>query len=288
MDMRGTIDERIKDIALKFGSVVPNSKLHQFPKELSALSNLLFHLRRGPLLGSIIGHEDERSFLRNLFLNASSDLSLRMVAPRCLMHREGALLRNYQLMTLQCSLIQLLFLTMVQMSSFGCWELLSDCYSHAYIKLVLGAELAADEGRSAAALAACRTLAEEITELRFLAPRILAFKEGTSQARYFVSRLIPAHKDPPYEQEARFPQLRSLTIEQRMKLKTSFIHFDDPSFSDMLLESNTNFLFLPPSSHLLSSSLFRAIFMPHVWDADLLISLSQMSIQYRFAFWDGD
>lgn len=39
-----------------------------------------------------------------------------------------------------------------------------------------GAELAADEGRSAAALAACRTLAEELTELRFPAPRILAFK----------------------------------------------------------------------------------------------------------------
>ena len=40
-------------------------------------------------MGSIIGHEDERSVLRNLFLNASFDLSLRMVAPRCLMHREG-------------------------------------------------------------------------------------------------------------------------------------------------------------------------------------------------------
>jgi len=69
-------------------------------------------------------------------------------------------------------------------------------------------------------------LAEELTECRFPAPRILAFKvnflyyhtqfhtllirfetgnlhlkqEGSSQARYFVSRLIPAHKDPPYEQ----------------------------------------------------------------------------------------
>ena len=86
-------------------------------------------------------------------------------------------------------------------------------------------------------MAACRTLAEELTELRFPAPRILAFKvlfplispnilltvhcfvfillairqkkepndlvllqEGSSQARYFASRLIPAHKDPPYEQ----------------------------------------------------------------------------------------
>lgn len=39
-----------------------------------------------------------------------------------------------------------------------------------------GAELAADEVKSAAALAACRTLAEELSEVRFPAPRILAFK----------------------------------------------------------------------------------------------------------------
>lgn len=38
-----------------------------------------------------------------------------------------------------------------------------------------GAELASQEGKSAAALAACRTLAEELTEKRFPAPRILAF-----------------------------------------------------------------------------------------------------------------
>jgi len=88
VDMQKTIDERVKDIALKFGSQVPKSKLYRFPKELSLLPELLFHLRRGPLLGSIIGHEDERSVLRNLFLNASFDLSLRMIAPRCLMHRE--------------------------------------------------------------------------------------------------------------------------------------------------------------------------------------------------------
>nr|DAD38466.1 TPA_asm: hypothetical protein HUJ06_009107 [Nelumbo nucifera] len=89
IDMRMVIDERVKDIALKFGSQLPKSKLYQFPKELSSLPENLFHLRRGPLLGCIVGHEDERSVLRNLFLNASFDLSLRMVAPRCLMHREG-------------------------------------------------------------------------------------------------------------------------------------------------------------------------------------------------------
>lgn len=89
LDMRATIDERVKDIAVKFGSQLPKSKLYRLPKELTLLPEHLFHLRRGPLLGSIVGHEDERSVLRNLFLNASFDLSLRMVVPRCLMHREG-------------------------------------------------------------------------------------------------------------------------------------------------------------------------------------------------------
>uniref|UniRef100_A0A803NQ11 Protein transport protein SEC23 n=1 Tax=Cannabis sativa TaxID=3483 RepID=A0A803NQ11_CANSA len=217
IDMRKTIDERIKDIALKFGSQVPKSKLYRFSKEISLLPELLFHLRRGPLLGSIVGHEDERSVLRNLFLNASFDLSLRMIAPRCLMHREGGTFEELPAYDLA-----------MQSDAAVVLDHGTDVF------IWLGAELAADEGKSAAALAACRTLAEELTEQRFPAPRILAFKEGSSQARYFVSRLIPAHRDPPYEQEARFPQLRSLTIEQRTKLKSSFIHFDDPSLCEWL------------------------------------------------------
>ncbi|OVA10291.1 zinc finger protein [Macleaya cordata] len=217
VDMRGMIDERVKDIALKYGSLAPKSKLHWFPKELSSLPESLFHLRRGPLLGGIVGHEDERSVLRNLFLNASFDLSLRMVAPRCLMHRDGGTFEELPAYDLA-----------MQSDAAVVLDHGTDVF------IWLGAELAAQEGRSAAALAACRTLAEELSEFRFPAPRILAFKEGSSQARYFVSRLIPAHKDPPYEQEARFPQLRALTADQRAKLKSSFIHFDDPSFCEWM------------------------------------------------------
>lgn len=217
IDMRATIDERVKDVASKFGSQMPKSKLYRFPKELPLLPEPLFHLRRGPLLGGIVGHEDERSVLRNLFLNASFDLSLRMLAPRCLMHREGGTFEELPAHDLA-----------LQSDAAVVLDHGTDVF------IWLGAELAAQEGKSAAALAACRTLAEELTELRFPAPRILAFKEGSSQARYFVSRLIPAHKDPPYEQEARFPQLRTLTTEQRTKLKSSFLHFDDPSFCEWM------------------------------------------------------
>ncbi|KAK8588145.1 hypothetical protein V6N12_022601 [Hibiscus sabdariffa] len=58
IDMRTTIDERVKDIALQFSSQVAKSKLHRFPKEISLPPELLFHLRRGPLLGNIVGHEE--------------------------------------------------------------------------------------------------------------------------------------------------------------------------------------------------------------------------------------
>ncbi|CAA7400155.1 unnamed protein product [Spirodela intermedia] len=217
VDMRLTVDERLKDIAMKFGSQMPKSKLYQFPKELSLLPENLFHLRRGPLLGSILGHEDERSILRNIFLNASFDLSLRMLAPRCLMHRDGG---NFE------------ELPAYDLAMQSDTAIVLDHGTDVFIWL--GAELAAQEGRSAAALAACKTLAEELTEQRFPAPRILSFKEGSSQARYLVSRMIPAHRDPPYEQEARFPQLRSLTPDQRTRLKSSFLHFDDPSFCEWM------------------------------------------------------
>ncbi|KAG2693160.1 hypothetical protein I3843_08G080300 [Carya illinoinensis] len=172
VDMQSTIDERVKDIALKFGSQVPKSKLYRFPKELSLLPELLFHLRRGPLLGNIIGHEDERSVLRNLFLNASFDLSLRMVAPRCLMHREEGTFEELPAHDLA-----------MQSDAAVVLDHGTDVF------IWLGAELAADEGRSAAALAACRTLAEELTEVRFPAPRILSFKVLSLVVHNFLGAL---------------------------------------------------------------------------------------------------
>jgi len=85
----------MKDIALKFGSQVPKSKPDRFPKELS---EHLFHLRTGPLLGSIFCHADERSVLRNLFLNASFDLSLRSSYGGASMSNASGRGRSYQLM----------------------------------------------------------------------------------------------------------------------------------------------------------------------------------------------
>lgn len=217
LDMRVSVDERMKDIALKLGRTPNNTKLRCFPSELPRLGEILFHLRRGPLLGSIVGHEDERVVLRNLLLQASFDLCLRMLSPRVLMHCEGGTFEELPAYDLA-----------MQSDAAIVLDHGTDIF------IWMGSDLAANETLSAAALAACRTLVEELTEQRFPAPRVLSFKEGTSQARYLQARLIPAHKDPPYEQETRFPQLRTLKPEQRSNLKSKFYNVDDLSFCEWM------------------------------------------------------
>ncbi|KAG0554331.1 hypothetical protein KC19_12G083000 [Ceratodon purpureus] len=216
-DMRALVDERIKDMAVKLGSSGAKSRLRPFPSSLSRLPELLFHLKRGPLLGSIVGHEDERAVYRNLYLQAGFELSLRMMSPRLLMHREAGTFEEVPAHDVA-----------MQSDSVIVLDHGTDVF------IWTGLRVAGDETKSAEAQAACLTLAQELTEQRFPAPRMLSFREASSQARYLQSRLIPAHKDPPYEQEARFPQLRVLTVEQRARLKSSFVPTDDPSFSEWM------------------------------------------------------
>lgn len=79
--------------------------------------------------------------------------------------------------------------------------------------------LAAQEGR-----AACRTLSEELTEIRFPAPRI----DPCIQIGELSSSIFSLSVDTS-TQSLFIPQLRTLTTKQRTKLK--ILHFDDPSVS---------------------------------------------------------
>lgn len=54
--------------------------------------------------------------------------------------------------------------------------LFKNCVVSFFMFVKQGSDLAYDETLSAAALAACRTLVEELTEQRFPAPRVLTFK----------------------------------------------------------------------------------------------------------------
>eukprot|EP00850_Spirogloea_muscicola_P015664 SM000122S25771 [mRNA] locus=s122:246584:251015:+ [translate_table: standard] len=217
VELRGSLDERVKDMAAKFGKAMPKGRLWRFPNELSSLPEHLFHLRRGPLLGSIVGHEDERAVLRAIFLQADYDLSLRMVAPRLLLHHHGG--KFEELPAADLALQSDVAFVLDHGTDIFIW---------------LGSAVAFDESKYSAATAACNALAQELSEKRFPMPRVLCFTEGSSQARYVMARLIPAHKDPPYEQEAHFPQLRTLTPMQRAQLKSKFLPTDARSLSEWM------------------------------------------------------
>jgi hypothetical protein len=68
VEVREQVDARVRDMAARLGRQGEPPPLRRFPPELGRLPEMLFHLRRGPLLGSILGHEDERAVLRHLFL----------------------------------------------------------------------------------------------------------------------------------------------------------------------------------------------------------------------------
>lgn len=71
-----------------------------------------------------------------------------------------------------------------------------------------------------------------VSARRYRLPRseILLFNEGSSAARWLSSRLIPSHKDSRQWQELTFPQLQSLTAEQRTELEAKFLPTDEQSF----------------------------------------------------------
>eukprot|EP00271_Cylindrocystis_brebissonii_P009343 TRINITY_DN24108_c0_g1_i1.p1 TRINITY_DN24108_c0_g1~~TRINITY_DN24108_c0_g1_i1.p1 ORF type:complete len:952 (-),score=173.17 TRINITY_DN24108_c0_g1_i1:617-3472(-) len=216
-EVRRMLDDRVRDLAAKFGKPLPKSRFQRFPNELPRLAEALFHLRRGPLLGSIIGHEDERQVLRTLFLRCDLNLALRMMQPQLLLFRQGQGLQEVPPYALALHSGNALVL------DHG-----TDIFSW------MGADLAADSLRFATAEAACAAIVKELALNRFPSPRILHLKEHTSAARYLMARLIPAHKDTPSEQETRFPPLRELSPEDRFKLKAKLLPTDEPSFCEWM------------------------------------------------------
>ncbi|GAQ89659.1 Vesicle coat complex COPII [Klebsormidium nitens] len=215
VELREQLDHRIRDMATRLGRAAETPGLRRFPPEVARLPEMLFHLRRGPLLGSILGHEDERAVLRHCFLQADLALSSAMVVPRLLAHRQGGTFEELPPASLALQPDHVLLL---------------DHGTHVFIWQ--GSETGGPAQEAAAA--ACSSLAAELAEQRFPAPRILAFQEGSSPARYLVARLIPGHKDAPYEQETRFPQIKQLSAEARASLRNKLLATDDLSFCEWM------------------------------------------------------
>ena len=142
----------------------------------------------------LAGNLDELDALRCVFLQSNYSEGCTLVSPTLLkVERSGALVEvPPQTLALQSG-----------------WVLYMDVLSHVLVwsgREVAGPEF---EGYRLAA----RAKAVETVRGRYPSTQVRVFAEGSSEARYVVSRLAPAHKDFPDEQAGLHVWLSSVGVE---------------------------------------------------------------------------
>ena len=181
------------------------------------LPPILYALRRGPLLGDIMaGNTDEVDALRCSFLKADLEAGQALLAPRLWKVEQGGHLVGVPRETLALQ---------------SGWILMMDVHSH--ILIWSGRDVTGEDwnGYRDAAMA----VALDKKQDRYPSPPVLSFREGSSQARYLVARLTPAHKDFPEEQVESFPQLAELSPAALKALQDKLLFTDDPSYREYML-----------------------------------------------------
>ena len=109
------IDDLVRDSCVHFGRSRPAQDLggvpvYELPLELNILPLLLFHVRRGPMLGLIVQHADDLAILRSTFLKASRTDALRMCMPTLMSFNTRGALEDLPLETLALQSNRILFL----------------------------------------------------------------------------------------------------------------------------------------------------------------------------------
>jgi len=202
-------------------------QIRALPTELAPLAERMYHLARGPMLGEILGHHDERRALQARFLHAPPRLADKILLPVLYVLRGESDFVEVPPMTLAMQSKDLLLLD--HGTDIFIW---------------VGNTLSQDTARASAALTVALDWAEDLSRNRFPKPVIRSFREGSSMARFMSARLVPLHKDSPNEQEARYPLLSLCSPEERKELESKFLFTDDPSFCEWMY----SIPLLPPAS----------------------------------------
>jgi hypothetical protein len=204
------LDTQLRNLFRRLGRVTPDG-VAVLPQPLQPLPRLLYALRRGPLLGPILQHQDDITTLRLLFLRSNVIDCARMMMPALLSFDAMGDFEELPLESLAMQSGRILML---------------DHHTHIFIwsgRYVTSADF--DVYREA-----CRQRAEEASRYRLPCPQILLFTEGSSEERWLACRLAPSHKDPVEIQVYNFPQLQRLGDDQLAELRAKLLPTDDPSF----------------------------------------------------------
>jgi len=213
--LRAATGSRLKEVATVLGSRRETSwgfftgptYVYDLPAELGPFADLMYQLVRGPMLGVIAGHPDERALLQTLFLKAGFTESLLILAPR--LYLLGADKAFHQTPPVDLAMTPGATLVLDSGTQVFVW---------------LGAKVSPE-----AVEQLYRDFIIRLTAGRFPMPEVNIAQEGSGDARYVASRLVPLHRDTVEEQNAILPGLRSLTAAQRYAMQAGAPPAEDPS-----------------------------------------------------------
>jgi hypothetical protein len=263
-------DGQVRDTCHHFGRErrERNSALvYELPAELNILPLLLFHVRRGPLLGPILQHPDDIDVGRFIFLHANRTDALRACIPTLLSfntkgeleevrsthdtHRDATRRDattharwkgtcNVTHMAADrpranvphgvCACVVVVFVVCelpLETLALQSNRILLLDH-HTQILIWSGSQVSTHAYD--AYRHACVDRATAHSRHRLPRPEILTFNEGSSASRWMQVRLIPSHKDTEEWQNLTFPQLRTLTSPERQELIDKFLPTDEISF----------------------------------------------------------
>ena len=219
--LRRELGNHVYDVSRKFSAKIASGGLFSKPTcvvkdELATFAEFVYHLTRTMVM-STNGHVDEKMIFVAQLLSSNITKSILMIWPRCLsLTPTGPVPLPSADMTLQMR------------DSF-----LLDCGTDCFVWT--RKETAKGEGES------CFRkykdfIAHMLTKGRFPMPQIHLCREGSPNARYIQSRLMPLRQDAPEDIERQYPLLATVDMETRKKYMSDLISTyhctDEPSFKE--------------------------------------------------------
>ena len=219
-------EARVVDVADAFESVAAaeaaaaaasDRGLRAFPSALTPFAEAMYHLVRGPMLGRVMGHEDERRAARRACADASSRVAAAMLVPRAHAWLGGDAFER------------------VPPADLSLWASPALVLDHGTAVFVW-TRRDVDERVARDATLRAERFARALRRGRFPVPRVRVVREGSSAARYVLARVTPNRRDAESERTARCPAWGRLAEEERRRAVAEAPPTEEPSFNGWMRE----------------------------------------------------
>lgn len=184
------------------------------PPYLHSFAQVMYQLQRGPMLGEVAGHADERALLHSCFLAASSPAALLMMAPA---------LYRYSPTTDAFQQVPALDLALRPGET-----VILDCGNQIFTRPSLASK---PEAAHTTIQPKIEAFLRQLMHNRVPAPSVLRLHQDSPDVRYLATRLMPTWGDSLEEQQQQYPALLNLAADPDSARQQHLLPTDEPSFN---------------------------------------------------------